>query len=110
MESIRQCVQLKTLRKILSSLPKTLDETYNRILQDLESADQLPNAIKALQWLCFSEDPLRLAEVVDILAIENGDEGGFDPEERLPDPRDVMVVCSSLISFNSTEDWEDEGW
>ena len=38
--------------------------------------------------------------MVEILAIETGDQGGFDPEERLPDPMDVMVVCSTLIVFN----------
>ncbi|OQV10804.1 NACHT domain-containing protein isoform 2, partial [Cladophialophora immunda] len=111
LESIRQCIQLKALRKALSSLPKTLDETYNRILQSLDSAGQLQNAIKALQWLCFSNRPLELAEMVEILAIETGDQGGFDPEERLPDPMDVMVVCSTLIvlnPINSNGDfWED---
>ena len=38
--------------------------------------------------------------MVEILTIENGDDGGFDPEERLPDPADIMVVCSSLITYN----------
>jgi hypothetical protein len=97
---------LKALRKALSSLPKTLDETYNRTLRDLESAEQLQNAIKALQWLCFSNHPFRLPEMVEILAIETGDQRGFDPEERLPDPMDVMVVCSSLISFNPIDSHE----
>ena len=103
LESIRQCIQLKALRKTLSDLPKTLDETYNRILRDLVSAQQLENAVKVLQWLCFSHRPMRLTEIVEILAIETGDQGGFDPEERLPDPMDIMVVCSSLISFNQRE-------
>ncbi|KIW90080.1 uncharacterized protein Z519_09511 [Cladophialophora bantiana CBS 173.52] len=98
LESIRHRIQLKTLRKTLSSLPKTLDETYNRILPDLESNGQLENAIQALQWLCFSKRPLRLIEMAEILAIETGDQGGFNPEERLPDPMDIMVVCSSLIN------------
>ncbi|KAK5463820.1 hypothetical protein LTR55_011783 [Exophiala xenobiotica] len=38
--------------------------------------------------------------MVEILALETGDQGGFDAEERLPDPMDVMVVCSSLINFS----------
>jgi hypothetical protein len=98
---------LKALRKTLSSLPKTLDETYNRILRDLESAQQLQNAIKALQWLCFSNHPFRLTEMVEILAIETEDQGGFDLEQRLPDPMDIMVVCSSLISVNPIDSDED---
>lgn len=39
--------------------------------------------------------------MVETLAIENGDEGGFFPEERLPDPADIMVVRPSLISCNN---------
>jgi ankyrin repeat protein len=38
--------------------------------------------------------------MVEILAIENGYQGGFSPEERMPDPTDVMTVCSSLICLN----------
>ncbi|KIX08660.1 uncharacterized protein Z518_03317 [Rhinocladiella mackenziei CBS 650.93] len=113
LESIRQCVKLSALRKALSSLPKNLDETYNRILQSLESTGQLQDAISALQWLCFSSRPLNLAEIVEILAIGTADQGGFFPEERLPDPTDVMVVCSSLISLdpinndnNNADSWD----
>jgi hypothetical protein len=108
LESIRQCVKLSTLRKALSTLPKTLDETYDRILQNIESAGQRPDAITALRWLCFSHRPLLLSEIVEVLAIENGDSGGFCPDERLPDPADVMVICSSLISCSvvSEEDHE----
>ena len=89
---------MSALRKKLSSLPRTLDETYDRILQNLESVDQLDDAIPALQWLCFSIRPLHSLEMVDILAIQNGLQGGFFADERLPDPEDIMVVCSSLIS------------
>jgi ankyrin repeat protein len=75
-------------------------------LQGLEDTGQLSDAIKALQWLCFANRPLRLAEMVDVLAIENGQNGGFFPEERLPDPADIMVICSSLISLTVTEEEE----
>jgi hypothetical protein len=81
----------------------TLDETYIRILRDLELNGQLSDAIRALQWLCFSHRPFQLAEMADILAIENGDQGGFFPEERLPDPTDILVVCSSLISMDAID-------
>jgi Ankyrin repeats (3 copies) len=109
LESIRQCVKLRALREALSSLPKTLDETYDRILQGLESTGQLRDTITALRWLCYSKRPLRLSEIVEVLAIENGDDGGFFPEERLPDPADIMVVCSSLISCNVVSDDANDG-
>ena len=98
LESIRQCVKPSALRKALLSLPKTLDETYERILQHLRSNDQLEDTTQALRWLCFSIRPLTLLEMVEILAIQTGDEAGFFPEDRMPDPADIMTVCSSLIS------------
>lgn len=98
LELIRHCVKLRGLRLALSTLPKTLDETYNRALQNLEASGQLPDAIKALQWLCYSDGPLELSELVDILAIETGEEGDFYPEERLPDPADIVIICSSLVN------------
>ena len=53
-------------------------------------------------------------EIVDVLAIKNGDDGSFDPEERLLDPTDIIVVCSSLISYsgggdNDYDDQNDDG-
>ncbi|KAL8784419.1 MAG: hypothetical protein Q9195_009047 [Heterodermia aff. obscurata] len=104
LESIRQCVKLSALKKALSTLPKTLDETYERILQGLESAGQLQDAITVLRWLCFSRYPLNLSEIIEVLAIENGASGGFCPDERLPDPADIMAICSSLISCSHIDE------
>ena len=98
LEALRKCIKLSALRKTLSSLPRTLDETYERIIHNIDSSGQLEDAIKSLQWLCFSLRPLNLLEMVDILAVENGDDGGFLPEDRLADPEDIVIVCSSLIS------------
>lgn len=85
-------------------MPKTLYETYDRILQGIKSAEQLQDAIKALRWLCFSDVPLYLSEIIEVLAIENGESGGFCPDERLPDSADIMVICSSLISCSGIDE------
>ena len=100
---------MSALRKALSTLSKTLDETYDRILQGLESAGQLEDAVTILQWLCLEHRPLQSSEMVEILAIENGENGGFFPDERLPDPADIMTICSSLISCNAV-DYDDDDW
>ena len=95
---------MSALKKALSTLPNTLYETYDRILQGIESAGQRQDAITALRWLCFSNVPLRLSQIIEVLAIENGDNGGFNPDERLPDPADIMVICSSLISCSDIDE------
>ena len=81
-----------------------MDETYDRILRGIESSGQLQDAITALRWLCFSGRPLQLSEIIDVLAITSGESGGFCPDERLPDPADIMVICSSLISCSDIDE------
>ena len=37
LDALRKCLKLDALRKALNSLPKTLDDTYSRILSDLHA-------------------------------------------------------------------------
>ena len=51
-----------------------------------------------LQWLTFSARPLILEEVAEVVAIDVNDSPRFDPERRLAEPRDILTICSSLIT------------
>lgn len=42
--------------------------------------------------------------MVEILALENGDGGGFSTDKRLEAPKDIMVMFSTLISLTTTEE------
>ncbi len=99
------------LRKALKSLPKTLDDTYVRILCTIK-AEYYSHAFKILQWLVFSVRPLSIQEAAEILAIDEEAERGFDPEYRLEDPRDILTICSSLVTIaiaknDHNEDYEE---
>jgi ankyrin repeat protein len=86
------------LRKTLQSLPSTLDETYARILRNIdESWSQYVAQI--LQWLVFSATPLRLTEVAELVAIDIEEDPPLDPNRRLSEPKDILTMCSSLISM-----------
>ena len=87
---------MKDLRKTLKSLPKTLDDTYARILVSINEAYS-QDAFRILQWLVYSARPLLLEEVAEIVAI-NTEEAQFNPEDRLSDPRDLLTICSSLVT------------
>jgi hypothetical protein len=50
-------------------LPKDLDETYKRMLDDLDEFDK-PRAKRALTWLVFSARQLYIEELVDACAID----------------------------------------
>ena len=42
--------------------------------------------------------PLHLEEISEVVAIDVNDTPQFDPDRRLPDPRDVVEICSTLIT------------
>lgn len=45
----------------------------------------------------WSERPLRLEELVDAIAVQPNVIPRFDPKNRMPEPSDIMRVCSSLV-------------
>ncbi|KAH9203372.1 ankyrin repeat-containing domain protein [Leptodontidium sp. 2 PMI_412] len=92
----RKCLKVDALRKALKSLPKTLDETYARILLSIDE-DYSQDAFRILQWLVYSARPLRIEEMVEVIAIDT-EESQLNPENRLPDPRDLLTICSSLVT------------
>ncbi len=98
LDSLRSCVNLHGLRKKLASLPKDLDETYDRILVSIDEDNQ-QDALKILQWLTYSARPLRLEELVEVIAIDIKESPRFDAAKRYPEPRDIWMICSSLISL-----------
>ncbi|KAG9526562.1 Pfs, NACHT and ankyrin domain protein, partial [Aureobasidium melanogenum] len=97
LDSLADCLCLRSLHKALNTLPTTLDETYARILDNLPSM-YLQDTIKLLQVLTWSERPLLIEEAVDYLAVELESEPGFDKENRLPVPKEIMRFCSSLVT------------
>ena len=94
------------IRKALSSLPRTLDETYERILSAI-SDEHSDYVIRILRWLASSARPITLKEVTEIAALDpfRDPEPAFAEEEVLDDERSVLSLCSSLVAF--TEDTDD---
>src|SRR5579862_5175895 len=97
LDALEKCLSLPMLRKALSSLPKTLDDTYARILCSIDE-DYSENALKILQWLAWSARPLRIEEIAEIIAVDIEDNPRFDPERRFPEPQDILILCSSLVT------------
>ena len=93
-------MNLRGLRDTLASLPKTLDDTYTRILCNIDEG-HFQYAFKVLQWLAYSARPLELRELSEVIAIDIEGSPRFDPENRRPDPRDILTICPSLISLQN---------
>jgi ankyrin repeat protein len=98
LDVLRKCLRPSAIKQALQTLPKTLDETYDRILNGIPE-EYHRDAHAILQLIAFSSYPLSLDEVSEAIAV-NLDKQCFDPDDRLRDPYVVLEICSSLISVN----------
>jgi ankyrin repeat protein len=101
LETLRRSVH-RNLRGILKRLPKTLDETYERVLKEINE-DNREHARRLLHCLAVAIRPLRVEELAEILAFDFDDiQGGipkFRADWRWDDEEGaVLSTCSSLIA------------
>jgi ankyrin repeat protein len=101
LETLRHCLP-PSVRLILSELPETLDETYERVLREIHKANR-EHALRLLQCLTVAVRPLRVEELADVLAVDF-DTARQDGIPKLnPDWRwegrleAVFSTCSNLI-------------
>ncbi len=85
-------------------MPETLDETYERVLRDINKANR-EHAHRLLHCLTVAIRPLRVEELAEVLAV-NFDaprQGGIpklNPDWRWEDKHQtVLSTCSSLIAI-----------
>ena len=102
LEMLRHAV-LPDVRTILAKLPKTLDETYDRMLKDINENNR-EHARRLFHCLVVAVRPLRVEEVAEILTFDLGaaPEGipKFYPGRRPKDQEEaVLSICSSLITI-----------
>jgi hypothetical protein len=97
---LKKCLTRRELQATLESLPETLDETYERILCSIDK-ERSESALKILQWLAYSARPLQIEEAADVIAVNVKSRPRIDPESRLLEPRDILTICSSLVTTNT---------
>ncbi|KAH9055788.1 ankyrin repeat-containing domain protein [Lactarius deliciosus] len=103
LELLRHCLA-PSLRRQLNELPKSLDETYERVLKEIESTNQGRHARRLLQCLAVAIRPLRVEELAEVLAFDldatKAEIPTFHVEWRWEDQEQaVLSACSSLISI-----------
>jgi ankyrin repeat protein len=102
LEALRHCLSPR-VRHMLKELPETLDETYERILRNINKANR-DLAHRLLQCLTVAVRPLRVAELAEVLAVDFGTASGggtskLNTDWRWEDQEEaVLSTCSSLIS------------
>ena len=104
---LQRCYQ-NDVQQTLKELPKSLDETYARMLRNIAQTDRV---IRLLQCLSVAIRPLRVEELAEVLALDfDGPRAeGAPPELKDHRPledrqRDVLSMCSSLIIIVNNDD------
>jgi len=88
---------------MLEELPETLDQTYERILREINKATR-DHAHRLLQCLVTAVRPLRVAELAEVLAVDfetssGGETSRLNTAWRWEDQEQaVLSTCSSLIA------------
>ena len=110
LEALRHCLP-PGVRGILEELPETLDETYERVLREINKANQ-DHARRLLQCLTVALRPLRVKELAEVLAIDfdapaHGGIPQLNPSWRWADQHQaVLSTCSSLIAVVDDGDYQ----
>jgi ankyrin repeat protein len=93
------------IRHALSVLPKTLDETYQRTLREINE-EEWEMAHRVFQFIAVARRPLNVKELADLLAFEfeAGSNPKFREDWRLEDPVDaVLSTCSTFLTIVDDE-------
>ena len=106
LDALRRCLA-RNVENILSELPKSLDETYQRVLREIDEANQ-KDVYRLLQCLVVSIRPLSVEELAEVLAVDfDGADGipRLNPDWRWEDQEEsLQATCSSLIAIVDTHD------
>ena len=105
LDTLRRCTP-SNIRKALNELPKTLDEMYERVLQEIPE-EKREDANRLFQCLVVAIRPLRAEELAELFAIEFDRDGGSSLKEAwrpVESPEDaVLSACSTLIAVVEIE-------
>jgi ankyrin repeat protein len=106
LHALRQCRRARDIQKALTQLPATLDETYERILRNLDTEYQ-SEARAILCWLASSKRTLTLLELGEAAVIQPADRQ-FDLEARFSDASEVLRIFGSLITYSTATNHQDQ--
>ncbi|KAF7983537.1 hypothetical protein HWV62_21100 [Athelia sp. TMB] len=97
MEAVKKCNNKSELEAQLNSLPKGLDDTYAQIFERNERPEDLQ---MLLQWLVFSEHPLTVAQLAEVMAVNFKTAGVpfYDPQLRCNKPGVIWGICNGLVT------------
>lgn len=104
-EDLRSCLTGTMVQKVLKELPRSLAETYERILRRVDPNHQ-KYVIRLLQWLCLADGPIEYESLRHALAVSPGEDAGeepkYDPEDCFEFFEDIISLCPGVLSVEQT--------
>jgi len=108
LRSLQSCPHSEDhLDRLLGSLPQSLDETYERMLCNIDHG-LIEDARRILALLCFAPRPLTVRELIDGIAVEIYHSPGLNRKRRLQDSNDIREICLGFIDIGLGADPTDE--
>ncbi|KAF9063540.1 ankyrin repeat-containing domain protein [Rhodocollybia butyracea] len=98
---LQRCKTPKAIQEALKKMPKSLEETYTVAIKRISESEHVDDAGQLLRWLTYALEPLSIAQVTEILAVDL-DEQIFDPEARSLELETGVydILDSTLIVVN----------
>jgi ankyrin repeat protein len=106
LDALRECLA-RNVPEVLSKLPESLDETYERVLRGISKSNR-KDVCRLLQCLVVATRPLLVEELAEVLAVD------FDSDEEIPklnpdwrwedEEEALLTACSSLIAIVDTDE------
>lgn len=102
--AIARCpVSERLLDKVLTSVPETLEATYERMLLNIPRPSH-DDARRLLRLLCCAREPLTVEEAIDGIAVDLEPEPArYDPERRLANAAALRELCPGLTTVGPVE-------
>ncbi|KAF7976850.1 hypothetical protein HWV62_5558 [Athelia sp. TMB] len=96
-DDLEHCYNALEVEEQLMALPKSLAETYERILVRSRRRRDLQ---QILHWLAFSVRDMRIEEIADVVSVDLEAKNGpaYNIRLRYSDPKILLTVCSGLIT------------
>ncbi|KAI1844010.1 hypothetical protein JX266_009876 [Neoarthrinium moseri] len=113
-ESVHGKSRAVDIRRALKRLPRTLNQTYERMLQTIDMNDYGTEALAILRWLCVAARPMRVKEIAELAAFEVCNEAAdigptsdkyevsFVALNRFPTSSGITSILSGLITMTKS--------
>lgn len=101
---LRECRNRSAIEKALRDLPKTLNDTYEHMLTSIQKSPYCREVTVILQMLLWCDIRLTLEACNDAIIVQPGKQPGFSLKDRFFNSRDVIYICSGLVTTTCLRD------